>query len=419
MADFRNGRPVNPEKLNEMEEAQRCALSLSLRSERPAIPVIGEIEIPFGADLEEVAAYCAGHITISLVSKSYLCVFNPHDIQSVVVMEKPSRSQEDINRITPDSEIYAKALEQLRKKKTMALRRPLEDFAIEYSEDHKKWKIVHRHNGRPALASKREDEWSVPLPLHPDGLRRDNDMGLLQIGAGLRRGGLQAVLAALRTLSVDDQKETLRTLSIVDPSGRVHMRPLCRSATPQGMHNNVYQFLALVAYQCPGALRAGRAAVFSVPDDICFNYIRSAIFDAAMCAGRDSGEEMMLRAGFRGYLRETQKAICESMAKSGNRFFVLAPTGAGKTSVSIHKLCDLSGKIDYAFFFIDTIPGSKSIGYEIGMRCNVPVVFLDPRKTSKEKRTTPVKGAVNIVIYDHFSSYQQLEDNVISVAPQS
>jgi hypothetical protein len=471
-ANFRNGRPLNVAKLDDMHEPQCCALAHTTKRPRPEVPVDGEMTVPLGVEVEELAAYCAGQTRVSVGNRTYLCVFAAHDIQSVVVMEKPTRSQEDLRYIAAASKLYAEALHALQKKK-ISLSRPLEGFYLQH--DGGEWSVQRsRHQGHAAAL-----EGLATLPLHPGATRRDGDLGLLATGAGLRRGGVGVVVAALRLLSREDRTEVIRTLSVVDPAGEVHMCALERAASPQGMRQEVYAFIALVAFQCPGSLRAARAAVFAVPDPLCFNYVRGLLFDAAVEHESDRGQWLAARAWGvlpnltgvvadivaeflsqdgrsaagtvghasspggpvwavpKGNLRESQQRCAEAMAQRGRRSFVLAPTGSGKTAVAIHRLCAVSGQVDYAFFFIDTISGASAVAFEIESRCDVPLVFLDPRKSKgagaremidgKMKGRTynaqaaPVKGALNIVIYDHFScsDYEDFRARIVSVAPRS
>ena len=461
-ANFRNGRPVDAAKLNSLEEAQRCALAHTARQPRPQVPVVGQTLIPLGADLEELAAYCAGQTNVQVGNRTYLAVFAAHDIQTVVIMEKPTRSQDDISYIAAESKLYREAMHELRKKK-VSLGRPLDGYFLRFDHDGRGWSVQRRRHRAHAEAQ----DGKASVQLHPAARREETRLGLLTCGQGIRRGGVELVVAALRRLSPADRTEVVRTLSVVDPAGEVHMAPIVRSVRPEGMRHNVYSFLAEIAFQCPGALRAARAAVFAVPDALIFNHVRGLLFDAAVEHDSDKGQWLGARAlgvlpglkqsvvdhitdflaagccssGARvqatphGDLRESQQRCAEAMAQRGRRSFVLAPTGSGKTAVAVNRLCAVADHVEYAFFFIDTLSGASAVAFEIEWRCKVQIVFLDPRKSKgagaremidgKIKGRTfnaeaaPVRGALNIVLYDHFAGYDDFRARIVAAAPSS
>ncbi len=470
-ANYREGRPLDPTKLLQMEEPQLVALAHTSPGllPRPELPQTGSTLIPLHCELEDLAAYCAGEVTVPVGRKTFLAVFAPHDMQSVSIMEKPSRTQEDISYISLESTQYKEALAILRCKR-VRLARPLDGYALVFVEDE--WKVL-------AVSSAAAPEvltGHVRVPLHAAAPR--GHMGLLAIGQGLRSEGLPLLVARFRHLNDSDMREVLRTLSVVNAANDVHMAPLERAVDVVGARHQVYTFLAQVAFQAPGAMRLTRAATFRVHDPILFAHVRALLTDAgnehrtplghfraatALSSIHSTTQSVFehivrhhsnvldhiaeflpcsmqqergyLRASMRGQLRESQAHCLDALARAGSRSFVLAPTGSGKTFVAVRRMSEMAQEVLYGFFFIDTFSGASAVACEIEERCDCDLIFLDPRKShhpgAKEMRNgkltgtyqnhsaSPVPHSLNIVLYDHFAQYPDFRSSILQRASES
>lgn len=471
-ANYREGRPVDASKLLQMEQPQLVALAHTAPGllRRPELAQTGSALVPLACELEELAAYCAGEIAVG----PYLAVFSPHDLQSISIMEKPTRTQEDIAYIGEDSARYKEAQEALRRKR-VRLARPMEGYLLVFVDGA--WTVLEDKAAAPAPEVL---TGHVRVPLHAAAQRAH--MGLLQVGQGLRAGGLGSVVGRFRQLREADMKEVMRTLSVVDAANDVHMAPLERAVNVVGARHGVYCFLAHVAFQAPGAMRLTRAATFRVHDAILFAHVRSLLaaamnehrtplgqFRAATAVaddatpharGQSTFERLLrhhpraaehiaaflprsleesglgcLRAETRGPLREGQARCLQALTLSGSRGFVLAPTGSGKTAVAVNRMSEMAEEVVYGVFFIDTGHGASSVALEIESRCLCDIVFLDPRTSHKpgakemasgkltgryvNRTAAPVPRRINLVLYDHFAQYPEFRSAILDVASQS
>ena len=463
-ANYREGRPLNCQKLLQMEEAQIVAFAHTnpYLLHRPEVESVGISTIRLETHWEELVAYSAGEIYIHANNRPYIAVFAPHDIQSISIMEKPSRAHDDVHYISIDSEEYNDVIKVVRMKK-IYLQSPLEGYVL-YFDDEWKIKQVSVLNGNANLL-----DGKFQVPLHESGYKQH--MSLLCVGKGIREFGLDITLTYFRRSSERERTEIVRTLSVINAAKEIHMRPLERSTNPKGLYS-VYRFLTQIAFQIPGALTLTRASVFKVNNPILFTYVRDILINAAnqhyspqgqffaavqhyfftitntsiwkppiisriadFLPCENSSKSSGMNMTTFGNLRPSQTQCIDGLVQSGCRSFVLAPTGSGKTAVAVNRICSVANDIHYAFFFIDTLIGVTAIASEIEARCQISIVFLDPRKSNKpgakkirsgkitneyhNHTAMPVKNALNIVIYDHFASSEDFRSSIIDKASQS
>ena len=415
-ANHREGRPLNSSLLKRLSSAQKCALySTTKLGEKRSLAAIAAIEVPIDAVTEEVAAYCAGEITVKVRNAQYIAVFCPTNINKIVIMKRPNRDSEDICYIAANSHVYREVVAVM-KKKPVPLSQPYSGGSLSFEKD--KW-VLKGVKSEPMIT----------VDIHAD----DADVYDVK-GTGVRAGYREKLTAAFLGLVYRDRSEVIRVMCVITPSGDVRMAPILRSATPVGSRFQVYTFLITLCGLCPGCLMPTRAAVFKIVNGLLFAHVRALLVEAFVNAVPVEGTAWLSPLG---ELRSGQKACLEtiiSTTAAQTRSFALATTGAGKTAVAAHLLCSVAKEVECAFLFIDTIKSGLAVCSELEKRCTAKIYFLDPRKSSKQHvhrvlggelkdnpspEARPKRRAINLVMYDHFASYDRFRDNILRVAPAS